>query len=672
MMISNRLKRYVHGTLMIAAALTAFSSELTDLPVKTVKGVTYHYYIVKKSETIYALCKRFGVSEAQLVKLNPDVAAGLKAGQEILLLPSKAAPAPKAAPAASASGAGATAGDNTVNGHYAVKKNDTAFGISKRFGLTLEEFYGLNPGVRDGVKEGQIVIVSGASKSAGNAAEANSPVSRTGTGGTTVPTAQTAAGAGRTHVIGDYETLYQIARDNGLPLSDLLKANPGLDPARYEAGTVINLPAGAKPAAAPASPAAQSGSTYTVKAGDTFYGIATRHGIEVNSLYEANPDIDILREGTVIQLPQGVTAVEEQTVNPANAPARVTIAVMLPFDLENKGKHNRSATEFYRGVLMAVDTMRHAGQPIRILTYDTRSSSATVADILARPEMAEAQAIIAPDNMDQLSEINAFGRTRGIAVVNPFNNRDSAYLTNPAAMQLALPRDEMYARAARDFTASFQDFTPVFLISNDGRKDKLEFVDVVKAELNRAGRTFKEIGYSGTLSADVLRQHLASDGRYAFLPASSHREEFDKVAPAIQEVKDARDFKDDIVVWGYPEWLANRQAYSKMHELDCYIYSRTDLPEKFTTESVDDAYEKWFGPEMMANYPRRYYMGFDIGMYLIKALSVNGGDFSTYSPYLSGITIPLSMRRVPGAGWYNNELLMINLAPGETISKRTI
>lgn len=66
-------------------------------------------------------------------------------------------------------------------------------------------------------------------------------------------------------------------------------------------------------------------------------------------------------------------------------------------------------------------------------------------------------------------------------------------------------------------------------------------------------------------------------------------------------------------------------------------------------------------------------MGFDLGTFLLKSLKANGGDFSRNTYYYSGVFMPVMMRRHgDNGGFFNNELLLINLAPGETISKRTI
>ena len=165
-------------------ALNAWADNLSDLPVTKVGGRDCYYYEVQPKETVYSLCRRFGVSREELLKYNP------------------------------------------------VGKKETAYCISKKFGLTTDEFYALNPEALDGLKAGQTVrLTKGTEASEGSYAAAGTP-------------ARQHSGEG-THEIASHETLYQIARDNNTTVAALLAANPGLDERDYKAGQVIRLSEGA-------------------------------------------------------------------------------------------------------------------------------------------------------------------------------------------------------------------------------------------------------------------------------------------------------------------------------------------------------------------------------------------------------------------------------------------
>ena len=125
------------------------------------------------------------------------------------------------------------------------------------------------------------------------------------------------------------ETFFSVARDRGLKVADILKANPDLDPKRLQAGQVIRLPGGkatpapvAKPAPSPTpKPEAGQGSaatTHTVAAGDTLYSIARRYGTTAESIASANK----LANPDALVLGQRLTIAGKGGSAPASTPAR--------------------------------------------------------------------------------------------------------------------------------------------------------------------------------------------------------------------------------------------------------------------------------------------------------------------------------------------------------------
>ena len=91
-MITRQFKRSLIGSILFTAVATAVGAGITTLPVKSVNGKNYHYYTVQPHETLYALSKQFGVSESEILKLNPSASEGLKAGQELILGVAKSSP----------------------------------------------------------------------------------------------------------------------------------------------------------------------------------------------------------------------------------------------------------------------------------------------------------------------------------------------------------------------------------------------------------------------------------------------------------------------------------------------------------------------------------------------------------------------------------------------------
>jgi len=101
----------------------------------------YVSYAVKKGETIKSIAKIYRISKKDLLRLNPGVSRK-PAPNTVIIVPNihiakKHAEVKKV--------------DDRL---YTVKPKETLFGISKKFGITIEELKDVNPKLKDGVKIG--------------------------------------------------------------------------------------------------------------------------------------------------------------------------------------------------------------------------------------------------------------------------------------------------------------------------------------------------------------------------------------------------------------------------------------------------------------------------------------------------------------------------------------
>ena len=129
--------------------------------------------------------------------------------------------------------------------------------------------------------------------------------------------------ATRTHRIRSGETLSHVARQYGVTVADIERANPGLNARRIQVGQSIRVPGAgdaaaqqpaasqqtpAPPGAATQTPAAAQPAvarTHTIRSGDTLDGIARRYGTSVSALQQANPNLDPRRliPGRSVRIP---------------------------------------------------------------------------------------------------------------------------------------------------------------------------------------------------------------------------------------------------------------------------------------------------------------------------------------------------------------------------------
>jgi N-acetylmuramoyl-L-alanine amidase len=179
---------------------------------------------------------------------------------------------------------------------YVVERGDTLTSIAGALDTSVSTLVRLN-GLADPDR-----IVAGQRLQVPSGAAVSAPAA----GGTT------AAPAGdRTHRVTRGEALSRIARTYGVTTAALARANRITDPDRIYAGQVLSIPGGGSAAAAGADapvearPAPATGMSYTVVAGDTLSRIASRHGVTLRAVVDANAitDPNRIRVGQVLTLP---------------------------------------------------------------------------------------------------------------------------------------------------------------------------------------------------------------------------------------------------------------------------------------------------------------------------------------------------------------------------------
>lgn len=308
----------------------------------------------------------------------------------------------------------------------------------------------------------------------------------------------------------------------------------------------------------------------------------------------------------------------------------VSVAVLLPFMLENERmtKSAENFTEFYRGLMMAVDTTA-SKQPelkISIAAFDTEDSAARVRSLLEKPEVRNATYIIAPDDSVSIERIAEVADETGATVVNLFAVRNDAHTRHQSVYQANIPHQMMYAKAVAGFIDAYSGYKPVILKVEDIAADKQAFVDLLCAEMDAKGIDYETMEFSGDLTGEMLAERFTPGQRYVFVPTAGSREMLARILNPLTELRSGALIPDDVRLFGYPEWIIVRgEQARKLHGLHTAIYSRfaTDS-DSYPVRRVGMRYEDWYGSKMSNAAPVYGLLGYDAGLWMLG----NGEDYS--------------------------------------------
>lgn len=179
-----------------------------------------------------------------------------------------------------------------------VNTGETLSAISQVYGVSTEAVLNANPSIVGGLHPNQVIkIPVKSSEQPGEQPSGQDTENKSKPG----KEAEILTGTGQTHVIEPKETWYGLSRLFGIPVKDLLAANPGVDTLRI--GMSINIP-GLNPARAEKAP--RSGyEIHQVRPQETLYSLSKSYNSTVEEIVRLNPELaEGLKTGQLIYVPK--------------------------------------------------------------------------------------------------------------------------------------------------------------------------------------------------------------------------------------------------------------------------------------------------------------------------------------------------------------------------------
>lgn len=419
---------------------------------------------------------------------------------------------------------------------------------------------------------------------------------------------------------------------------------------------------------------------YQVKKKDTLYGIAKKYNISVDALIEANPEMKVdgfeLKKGSYVCIPYAASGTSGQT---SATPVRtliqtasrqfsgktVRVGVMLPLhDVDGDG---RRMTEFYRGMLMACDSLRAEGMNIDIHAWNV-NIDADITNFIKQPGAAKCDIIFGPLYSKQVHALAEFCKARDIQMVIPFSITGDDVSMYKQIFQVYQTNDRQTNNSIETFLKLFPNCHPVFIDCNDKTSTKGNFTFGLRTRLesHNIGYGITNIGSSDDLFAKQFSQNrqnivILNTGRSPELTLALNKLAILKANNATLKIK----------LFGYTEWMMYLGIdEAKFHEFDTYIPSTFYYnPASPRTQSLTRSYRQWFKTDMQNALPRFALTGYDYAQFFLRGFAKYGKAFRGVKNQNSwkAVQAPLRFKQVGAAGMQNDFFQLVHFMPNGNV-----
>ena len=416
------------------------------------------------------------------------------------------------------------------------------------------------------------------------------------------------------HKVKRKETIFGIARDNGLTVQELINANPEMNQPGYELkkGDWIKIP----------------------------YPSGQQPQAEPNSTQE-------------IQMPTKPTVVETDMRQ-----REIRVGVMLP--LHNVNGDGKRMVEYYRGVLMACDSLRVNGISTDIRAWNVAEES-DVQEILSDPHAADRDLIIGPLYTKQVKALGDFAQQHDIRLLIPFSINSTEVYENGNIFQVYQNGNTLNEAYAYRFYQRFKDYHTVIIDCNDTTSTKGGFTSTLRRKLEQEGLKYSITNLKSSESM-FLKSFSTTQPNVVVLNTSSSQ----SLNVAFAKINGMTMSHPELVVtmFGYAEWLMyTRTHLDNFYKYDVYIPSTYYMNPLSARGTHFKQKYRWNFHQDMQNYHRKFAVtGFDHAFFFIKGLHMYGKNFTGGSGMVgyTPLQTPLHFERIGNGGMLNKAIVFVH------------
>lgn len=617
-----------------------------------IAGQVYYVHIVKEGQSLPAISEAYGVTQKEIARENPEIVLGLQVGQALKIPYNPQIKQYK--PETSSK-------KEEPYRLYLVKPKETVFSLHRKFRVSEDTIYALNPKVEEeGLKAGQYIKIPRKGWVASQLEQMNE------TGETHKPDSLLDDKKFVYHKVQPQETIFRLKQTYNVSEEELYTHNPILKEG-LKFGQLLKIPR-------------HRDTTLSV----LFTGQDTSQGVPIDELIHRKPFKEYFSEFC-----------------PADArlQGNFKVALLMPFFLDENSQEfyidssqvgddgkkiyekkffppdyiyppSKGFVEFYQGFLLAVDSLKKRGLSVDLQVFDTARDTMKIKQLLYNESLANTDLIIGPAYKEGLRPVLEFARKRQIPVVSPFSRDMQALNNNPYFYQVFpsyASRMETFAeRIAHDHQKNLVLIHSGDTLENDNlhlMKEKL-FLEMSKYTFISSVQ-FKEVAFQDSVSS-IEQALLPDQENIIIVPSNNEAFVTDLVTNLNTLQKDGYRMK----LYGLSRWQrfenVDPNYYFNLHLSIIQIFY-PDYSEPITEHFMDNYHNAFRGEASQFAFH-----GFDVGIYFLSALGNYGKQFSRclhqHNPRLLQGNFSF-VKWNPGSGLENTEVFWLDYQEGLQIEQ---
>ena len=404
---------------------------------------------------------------------------------------------------------------------------------------------------------------------------------------------------------------------------------------------------------------------HKVVKGETWESIAASQGISVEELRAANPDVTRKKpkKGTLLIIPKKPLPPQPQYVPVSEVPekpARVIrtaipdlkVGVLLPLA-------DKRMVEFYRGFLMAADSVRKSGVNLDIYAWDCGTTTDKIEALL--PELKELDVLFGPASASQIPPVAEACKEQGIRLVLPFYSGQTLQ-DYPLVYNVTAPSTYLYSAALTKLMSFYPDRNYVIVHTGNADNKGRNLTEAVTLALAQHTATARKLELEGDDFAYEAAFNQFRDN-VIVLDDSNVR----SLNILLAHLKDfrAKHSQYRLSLLGYDAWQEDSETL-----LDDFFAFDSFIVSPYYYNIWDDRI-KAFERDYLLNFrtsigssnPRFAALGFDLGCYFLSGLGSLGDTFEQMQsgihqqPYQSWFRFE---RGTSGLSFFNNFVQFIH------------